>query len=140
MPADPHADRIRAFLEPPRFATLATVGVHGQPAQAVIWFRPEPDGTILVNSRLGRRWPADLLRDGSVSLAVIDDHDPARWLGLSGRVVEVIDEVEQARDDIVALARRYGDGRVDPAAEAEFRSQPRISFRIAIDRVHDHLG
>ena len=32
---------------------------------------------------------------------------PYRWLGLTGVVDEVVDDVERARDDIVALAHRY---------------------------------
>jgi adenine C2-methylase RlmN of 23S rRNA A2503 and tRNA A37 len=48
--------------------------------------------------------------------------------------------VAQARDDIVALARRYSeDGSVDEATEATFRSQQRITFRIRLTGVHDHL-
>jgi len=112
--------------------------VDGSPRQAVIWYRLEPDGRILVNSRDGRRWPANLRRDRRASLAITDTDEGERWLGLTGRVDEIVDDVERARDDIVALAHRYREG---PTADsiATFRSQPRITFRIAIDGVHDHL-
>jgi PPOX class probable F420-dependent enzyme len=131
------SDRVRAFLEQPHFATLGTVGPEGAPNLAVIWYRLEADSRILVNSLEGRRWPANLKRDPRVSLAVILGADPNRWVGITGHVEQVVDDVDQARDDIVALARRYGDDT--PATIASFRKQQRVSFQIRIERYHDHL-
>src|SRR6266536_2415409 len=63
-PAHPHstvspvlAPRFRTFLEQRLFAALATIDPDGAPRQAVIWYRLEDDGRILINSRIGRRWP-----------------------------------------------------------------------------------
>jgi len=131
-------ERIRAFLERPHVASVGTTGADGTPHQAIAWYRLERDGRILLNSRSPRRWPADLLRDGRVSLAVLDGADPMRWVGMAGVVETVIDDVEAARDDICALAVRYDDA--DPATLAAFRTQPRISFRVRITAAHDHLG
>jgi PPOX class probable F420-dependent enzyme len=131
-------DRLRAFLEQPLFAALATIDPDGAPRQAVIWYRLEDDGRILINSRAGRRWPGNLQRDGRVSLAVMAP-DGYTWLGLTGRVDEIDDVVERAREDIVALAHRYYPKGPTAASIATFRSQPRITFRIAIDGIHDHL-
>jgi len=132
------SDAVRAFLEEPHFASLATVGEHGAANQAIVWYRLEPDGRILVNSRDGRRWPANLRRDPRANLAVFWSQDPNRWVGITGLVDEVIDDVDRAREDIVALAHRYGDA--DAATVARFRSEPRLSFLIRIERIHDHLG
>src|SRR5215213_6600445 len=101
------APRVRAFLDQPLYATLATTDPDGAPRQAVIWYAIEDDERVMVNSRIGRLWPANLERDGRVALAVIDPADANRWVGLTGRVDAVDDEVERARDDIVALAHRY---------------------------------
>jgi PPOX class probable F420-dependent enzyme len=131
------SERVRDFLAQPHFASLATVGESGAPNQAIVWYRLEPDDRILVNSKVGRRWPANLQRDGRANLAVFLAADPNRWVGITGTVDEVVDDVEQARDDIVALAHRYDDASDDSIRS--FRSQPRITFRIRIDRVHDHL-
>jgi PPOX class probable F420-dependent enzyme len=131
-------DRIRAFLDRPLFLTLATIDPDGTPRQAVIWYRLEADGRILVNSRIGRRWPTNLLRDGRVSLAVADP-DGYSWVGLTGRVDEVVDEHDAALADILALADRYHPEGADPADLASYRAYPRITFRIAIEGVHDHL-
>ena len=130
--------RLRSFLERPLFASLATVDPDGAPRQAVIWYRLEDDGRILLNSRAGRRWPANLLRDGRASLAIADKEDGYAWLGLTGHVDAIDEDVERAREDIVALAFRY-HATPTPASIAAFRTQPRITFRIAIDGVHDHL-
>lgn len=131
------SDRVREFLARPLYPTLATVGPDGEPHQAVIWFRLEPDGRILVNSRSPRRWPTELRREGRASLAVSDLDDPFRWVGLQVVVEAVVDEVATARDDIVSLAEHYDEA--DEDSVARFRSQERISFRLRIVSVHDHL-
>lgn len=128
-------DRVRAFLEEPHFASLATIGESGAPNQAVIWYQLEPDGRIMVNSREGRRWPANLRREPRANLAVFWGQDPNRWVGLTCRVDEIDDDLERGRDDIVTLARRYDD----LGSEPEFRTQQRVTFRLRIVRYHDHL-
>ena len=132
------SSRVRTFLKAVHPVTIGTSGPDGEPHQAVAWYRLEPDGTILLNSRWPRRWPTDLSRDGRCSLAILDAADPMRWVGLSGVVEVRIDDLEQARDDICDLAVRYGDD--SPELFARFRSQPRVSFRIRITAIHDHLG
>jgi PPOX class probable F420-dependent enzyme len=131
------SERARAFLARPNYATLATIGEDGTPHQAVIWYRFDADDRILVNSRSPRRWPAELRRDGRASLAVTDTGDPMRWVGLQTVLETVIDDVATARDDIVALAVRYGGA--DPVTVATYRTQQRISFRLRIVAVHEHL-
>jgi PPOX class probable F420-dependent enzyme len=134
----PLDERQRAFLAQPLFASLATTDANGAPRQAVIWYRLEDDGRILVNSRVSRFWPANLQRDGRVSLAVLGP-DGYSWLGLTGHVVAVDDDPARALADILALAERYHPEGADPDDLASYRAHPRITFRIAIDRVHDHL-
>ena len=136
-PALALSDRIRAFLAEPNYATLATIGEDGTPHQAVIWYRLDPDDRILVNSRSPRRWPRELQRDGRAALAVVDRADPMRWVGLQLIVEAVIDDVAQAREDIVALAVRYASD--DPETVATYRTQARITFRLRIVGAHDHL-
>jgi len=131
-------DRIRAFLGLPLFASVATTDANGAPRQAVIWYRLEDDGRVLINSRVTRFWPANLQRDGRVSLAVIGT-DGYAWVGLTGHVDAVDDDPARALADIEALAWRYHPDGPDPADLESYRAYPRITFRIAIERVHDHL-
>ncbi len=128
------------FLAAPRVASIATTDPDGSPRQTVAWYRLEDDGRILLNSRTPRRWCTNLLRDPRIALSIVDGDDPYRWLGLTGVVDEVIDDLERARDDIVALAYRYEqpDGP-SPESIATFRSQPRVTFLVRVTGVHDHL-
>lgn len=132
MPAN-----VREFLERPLYATIATVGAGRAPHQAVIWYRLEPDERVLVNSRSPRRWPRELEEERQASLAFTDLDDPLRWVGLETVVEDVVRDVALAREDIVALAVRYGED--DEDSVAAFRSQQRISFRLRIIAVADHL-
>ena len=134
------SERARAFLAADRFATVATVDPDGGPRQAVIWYRFDGD-SIVINSLEGRRWPSNLQRDERISVAVNDGTDGYRWVGLTGTVT-VIDDQPTAQADIAEMARRY---HADEPAEAErlirdrFQIQRRVSFRISIDAVHEHL-
>lgn len=133
-------ERLRAFLDTNRFATIATVDPDGSPRQAVIWYRLDGD-EIVINSKAGRRWPSNLERDQRIAVAVSDQADGYRWVGMTGKVT-VVDDQPTAQADIAEMARRY---HADDPAEAErlisdgFQRQRRVSFRIAIDAVHDHL-
>ena len=133
-------DDLRAFIDAPHFATIATLDLDGMPRQAVIWYTLDGE-ELVINSALGRRWPANLLRDPRISVAITDRHDGYRWIGLSGSVT-VIDDQATAQADIAAMARRY---HADEPAEAErlirdrFERQQRISFRIRVGAVHAHL-
>lgn len=137
-PAVELSERVREFLAQQLYPTLATAGADGTPHQAVIWYRLDPDGRILVNSRSPRRWPDELRTAGRASLAFTDPGDAMRWVGAQVEVDQVVDDVAAARDDIVALAERYDEA--DDDSIAAFRSQPRISFYLRITGIHDHLS
>ncbi len=66
------SDRARTFLaRQGLYATIATIDADGAPRQAVVWYRLETTGSIL-NSKVGRRWPTNLLRDPRIAVAVND--------------------------------------------------------------------
>jgi len=133
-------EHVRTFLDANRFVSLATVDPDGSPRQAVTWYRLAGND-IVVNSKAGRRWPSNLERDPRVSLAVGDQADGYRWVGLTGRAT-FVDDQPTAQADIAEMARRY---HADDPAKAErlvhdqFERQRRVSFRIVIDAVHDHI-
>src|SRR5918996_5205091 len=134
------APRIHDFLAETRFASIATVDPNGGPRQAVVWYRLDGEDIVL-NSAIGRRWPANLQRDQRISLTIIDADDGYRWVGLTGTVT-VIREQMTAQADIAEMARRY---HADDPTKAErlitdrFQRQERITFRFSVDGVHDHL-
>ena len=121
-----------------RFGTLATINADGTPHLAVIWYKVRPDGSILVNSKAGRLWPNNLLRDPRCSLAI---EAGLRWVVIRG-TAEAQDDRAQAVEDICSLGVWYeGD---DPAGLekrfAGFRAQHRISFHIQPRSITVHLG
>lgn len=140
LAADPLSAAARAFLEAPRFASVATIDDDGAPRQTVVWYRLQPDGRILINGRLPRRWCANLLRDPRVAISWLDAADGYRWLGITGVVDVVVRDLEPARDDIVALAHRYHPEGPGEAMIAGFRSQPRISYLVRIGATYEHFG
>ena len=118
------------------FATLATISADGSPLQAVLWYLLRGD-TIVLNSKVGRAWPTNLLRDPRCSLLVECGYE---WVSVSGRVEAVRDQAT-AQADIAEMARRYH--AADPA-QAErmirevFAPQQRISFLLRPERVVEH--
>ena len=131
---------VHAFLEAPRFASIGTVDPDGGPRQAVVWYLLDGD-ELVINSADGRRWPANLRRDPRISLTVVDMSDGYNWIGLTGTVTAVVEDQAIAQADIAAMAHRYYPN--DPAkAETDIRrfvTQHRVSFRIAVSGIHDHL-
>ncbi len=127
----------RIFLTAERFGVVATVGSDGSPHQAVVWYLLEGD-EIVVNSAVGRLWPADLVRDPRLILTVPDGY---RFVELSGSVTVVEDQVT-AQADIAEMARRY---HADEPGEAErlirdrFTRQRRITFRLRPTRIREDL-
>ena len=133
-------DDIRAFIDDIRFATIATTDPDGAPRQAVVWYTVEGD-EIVLNSAVGRRWPANLLRDPRVALSVVDASDGYRWVGLTGRVT-VVDDQATAQADIAGMARRYHRDDPDKAErliQRQFERQARISFRMGVLTVTRHF-
>lgn len=133
-------DDIRAFIDDTRFATIATTDADGAPRQAVIWYTVDGD-EIVLNSAVGRRWPANLVRDARVAFSVIDASDGYRWIGMTG-VVSVVEDQAIAQADIAGMARRY---HADDPEKAErlirnrFERQARISFRMRVLTVIRHV-
>ena len=136
----PLPDRIRTFLDDERFATISTIDPDGAPRQAVVWYTLDGD-EFVINSRVGRRWPTNLLRDPRIAFAVVDAADGQRWAGLTATVRPITDPAT-TQADIAGMARRYDADDPDAIRRslADFESQERISFRFGPTSVHDHLA
>jgi len=133
------ASNVRSFLSNPvRYATIATINPDGGPHQVVIWYLFRTDEErgdhLVVNSRRGRRWPSNLLRDPRANLAVYDAEDAVT---VECAVVETHDG-EAATADIATMARRY-DSAENAAREIErFKTEDRITFILRPTRVLVH--
>jgi PPOX class probable F420-dependent enzyme len=125
----------RAFLAEPRFAVIATLDPDGSPLQAVVWYLVEGD-SVVFNSAVGRRWPANLVRDTRIAFTVADEY---RYVELRGRV-EIDEDPEHGYEVIATLARTY---EKDPAELAallgRFRAQERVTFRLRPEEILEHF-
>ena len=128
-------DSVRSFLsaEPPRYATLATLNPDGSPHQAVVWFLLRDDHIVL-NSKAGRRWPTNLLRDPRLSLTVEAGLDAVT---LGGRA-EHDDDPGRAQADIAEMARRFDDPETAQREISRFRTEQRLRFVFRPTRLHVH--
>lgn len=124
------SDRIRAFLDEPRFGVLATIGEDGLPHQTVVWYEVR-DGYILMNTARGRLKDRHLRRDPRASLCVEDGY---RYVTIAGSV-ERDDDQTTAQADIARLAHRYQTRAAAERNIQRFRQQRRITLRLRIARV-----
>jgi len=81
------SDEIRALLDGPNFAHLATLMPDGSPQSAPVWVGREGD-RILICTGEGSLKAKNTRRDPRVSLSIVDFHDPYQEAQLRGRVVE----------------------------------------------------
>lgn len=131
---DTFAPNVRTFLaDSPRYATIATINRDGSPHQSIIWYLVRGD-LIIVNSRVGRRWPANLRHDPRVSFAVEEGEDAVTMVGAA----EVAAEGEQAQADIAEMAWRYDEPEIAQREIARFQTEERISFAIRPTKINVH--
>ena len=86
MPA-PLSNEIKALLDAPNFAHLATLMRDGSPQSVPVWIGRE-DNRILICTGEGSLKAKNTQRDPRVSLSIVDLHDPYKEAQLRGRVVE----------------------------------------------------
>lgn len=124
-------EEVRAFLDAPHFAVLATIGPDGLPAQSVMWYLREAD-EILFNTKVGRAKERHLRADPRVSLVVGGEY---RYVRLTGRVREIRDPAI-AQADIHRLALRYTGAEAAASSMKRFSLEERVSYRMPIDRLY----
>jgi PPOX class probable F420-dependent enzyme len=103
MPAS-LSDEIKALLDRPNYAHLATLMPDGSPHAAPVWVAREGDRVLLgirEDSIKGR----NSRRDPRVALSIVDVDDPYAMAQLRGRVVERRPDGDMAVKD--AMSRKY---------------------------------
>lgn len=118
----------RELADGPNFAAISTLLPGGGIQTQYIWVGT--DGRRLyVNTERHRQKFKDLERDGRVTLAIRDEHDPYRYAEVRGRVVGT-EGGEPARRQIDELSEKY-TGR--PYAEERITSE-RVTIWIEPER------
>src|SRR3954451_12556514 len=125
---DPH---VLAFLEEPRFATLATINRDGSVQQSVMWYLVDGDH-IMMNTARGRLKDKNLINDPRASICVEDGY---RYVSIIGEIA-MIDDQSVAQPDIKRLAARYhGAEKAEEMMKESFGTQERVTLRMSINRV-----
>lgn len=99
------AERREFLLSGTRTGVLATVGDHGAPHAAPIWFLLDGEAVVFTTwhaSVKGR----NLRRDPRAVLVVDDPHPPYAFVQLRGRV-EISEDLEDLRSWATAIGGRY---------------------------------
>ena len=109
---------------------LATVMPDGSPQVTPVWFEAAGDH-ILVNTNEGRVKDNNMKARPSVAMTIQDPHDPYRYLGIRGEVVNYT--TEGADEHINKLSIRYDD------KPWQYRAgQRRIVFKIRPIHFDEH--
>jgi PPOX class probable F420-dependent enzyme len=83
-------DAVRALVEGPNYAHIATVLPDGGPHSVPIWIALERD-RIAFFTQEGSRKARNIQRDPRVALSIVDHENPYRLATVRGRVVDRVD-------------------------------------------------
>ena len=98
-------DDVRALLEAPNFAHLATVLPDGSPHTVPVWVGFE-DGRIAFFTQPSSRKARNLARDPRVAISIVDRANPYLMAQIRGRVAGTL-EGDEALVVIDRLSQRY---------------------------------
>jgi PPOX class probable F420-dependent enzyme len=94
---------VKKLLEQPNCAVISTRNEDDSILSTVVWVDTE-DGSLAVNSAVGRKWPANLQRDPHTTLLVAEDGNPYNYVEVRGTATST----EQGADEhINALTKKY---------------------------------
>ena len=121
--------RAREIVEAPNYVVVSIPRSDGTVQSVVVW--ADVDGEqILLNSAIGRHWPANLKRAGRATVLAMAGNDPYEWGAVEGELVEAT--TDGADPDIDRLAKKYLGVDSYPYRRPDER---RISFRLRPQRI-----
>jgi PPOX class probable F420-dependent enzyme len=94
---------VRGLLEQPNYAVISTLNRDGSIHNTVVWIDAD-DGTVAVNSAVGRKWPTNLERNPHVTVLVYESGNPYHYVEVRGMASA---STEGADEHIDALAKKY---------------------------------
>lgn len=99
-----------------------------------MWYELRGDH-IIMNTAQGRVKERNVRANPRISMCWEDGY---KFLTIAGTVAEIIDEREQALEDILSLARRYNPDASDDDIDrrfSNFRNEQRVTLVVSIDSV-----
>ncbi len=133
--AESLAHDVKALLDRPNFAHLATLLADGSPQVAAVWIAREGD-RILIGTGEGTLKARNTKRDPRVALSVVDFENPYEEAQIRGRIVERRPDSDLRGMD--AISRKYTgepfpfrnpEGRVVLVIEPERVRYQKLPFR-----------
>jgi PPOX class probable F420-dependent enzyme len=127
-------DSVRAFLEEPRFAVMATINNSGLPQLTVMWYALAEDTDVVVlNTMRGLLKERNLRRDPRMSVCI---EDGARYVTLEGRAELIEDRAQQEREVNELIAPRYIGRRLGSQRWQVIQGSDRLGIHMHVERVH----
>ncbi len=120
---------LHALATAKNFAALTTLAADGSPRTHVMWIDAD-DEHLLFNTEVHRAKFKDVERDARVTITVIDQANPYRYVEARGRVVETV-RGDDARAHIDSLSQRY----TGTPYGGEIKSE-RVLVKVAPERIH----
>jgi len=96
---------VRKLFEGKNFVYIASLMKDGSPQVTPMWVDID-NGTLLVNTAVGRLKQKNISRDGRVALAIADHDNPYNMVTIRGKVVDQITG-QEAEEHIDKLAKKY---------------------------------
>ena len=128
--------KAQAFLLELRFAVLATINQDGTPQLTTMWYLLEDDGTILMNTKVGRLKERNLRRDPRISICIEHDYN---FITING-TVQLIDDPQRTQNDIYRLSARYhGEEKARGQMQDQFSKETRMSLLLKPERVIEYF-
>lgn len=128
--------RARAYLRELRFAVLATINQDGTPQLTTMWYILEDDGTITMNTKIGRAKERNMRRDSRISICIEDGY---KFVTING-TVEMIDDQKIAQHDIYRLSARYhGEAKARRQMEEQFSKETRVTLRLQPESIIEYF-
>jgi PPOX class probable F420-dependent enzyme len=130
------SEKARAYLQELRFAVLATINQDNTPQLTTMWYILEDDGTITMNTKVGRAKERNMRRDPRISICIEDGY---QFVTISG-TVEMIDDQKIAQHDIYRLSARYhGEVKARRQMEEQFSKETRVSLRLKPESIIEYF-
>jgi PPOX class probable F420-dependent enzyme len=121
---------IRAFLEQPHFAVMATINADGSPQLTVMWY-DLIDDLVVLNMTRGLVKERNLRRDPRLAICV---EDGPRYVTLSGRA-EIIADRRVQEADVTRMATRYRGPRLGAQHWRDIADQDRLGIHMRVERL-----
>lgn len=126
-------EEVRAWLSGPNIARLGTINDDGSPRVTAMWYFPETDGSITLNTYEDNVHVRNLRRDPRAALLIDSADQPYRSVHFGG-TVRVADEATEP-EEIARLYERYlGTEAAMAYGQQLVSGGKRVSIRFTLER------